>query len=313
MRRSRGQSSGAAAARTARQVFVGLIALFCAGGAAAQEAYDPAPWIADLQQVREVVTAHYANLEWAVKDRGVDLPAAYARAETGLGKAGGEAEARRLMSAFLSGFGDGHLRVEWPTTQPVGAPAPTTPSAPARPGNAESLCGELGFSSWGEDTRAVARRLPGYEPLRETPAAKYFPAGTIRREGRTIGVLRIHLFMPQSRPDLCREVLAAAPEPNDGPCDVFCRNRLMARIEAHYSDALAQQLDALNKAGADVLLLDLAGNGGGSDWVGAAARMISPKPLRAQPLGLIRHPDFARSQGASGAAEDLRRRCPGRR
>jgi hypothetical protein len=50
----------------------------------------------------------------------------------------------------------------------------------------------------------------------------------------------------------------------------------------------------LNKAGADVLLLDLAGNGGGSDWVGAAARMISPKPLRAQPLGLIRHPDFAR-------------------
>jgi hypothetical protein len=228
-----------------------------------------------------------------VKDRGVDLPAAYARAEAGLAKAGGDAEARRLMSAFLNGFGDGHLRVEWPAAQAIGATAPATPSAPARPADVDALCSELGFSSWGEDSRAVARRLPGYQPLPDTPGASYFPAGTIRRNGRTIGVLRIHLFMPQARPDLCREMLAAAPEPK-GPCDVFCRNRLMARIEARYSDALAQQLDALNKAGADVLLLDLAANGGGSDWVGAAARMLSPKPLRAQPLGLIRHPDFAR-------------------
>jgi hypothetical protein len=179
--------------------------------------------------------------------------------------------------------------VEWPALPPVSATAPAT----TRPGGVETLCGELGFSSWGEDTRAVAKRLPGYTPLPETAATKYFPAGVLRRDGRTVGVLRIHLFMPQSRPDLCQEVLAEAPEPLNAPCDVFCRNRLMARIEGRYSDALAQQLDALNAAGADVLLLDIAGNGGGSDWVGAAARMIAPKPLRALPLGLIRHPDFA--------------------
>jgi hypothetical protein len=272
----------------------GLLTWACAAAASfAQPAFDPKPWLEDFRQAQSAMAANYANLEWAVADRGVDLPGSVARMEAALGKARNEAEARRLFERFLSSFGDGHLRVEWPAPGPASAGSP-----PVRP-----VCEALGFSDWGPDTRAVGRLLPGYTAL-DGPDAGVFPAGLVRRDGRTLGVLRIFLFSPDWRPDLCEAARVALKVPAEGPCDENCGRRVREGAEARYTAALARQLSALKAAGADALLLDLAANGGGSEWVNTAAGMMAPPDLSSPVLGVIRHPDFAKM--LRDQAEELR-------
>ena len=264
------------------------------GGGAGAQSFDPEPWLEDLAQARDAMSANYANLEWAVQDRGVDLPGGWSRVEEALGRARSEAEARRLFERFLESFGDGHLRVEWP--------APSA-AASSGPGPAKPLCEELGFSDWGADRRAVASRLPGYTPL-QTASSDVFPAGTVEVEGRKVGVLRLSLFSPDWRPDLCDKALAELKLTQTSPCDEDCRENVRRRIDARYTAALAEQLKALSATGAETLIVDLASNRGGSGWVNAAVGMITPARLRSQRLGLIRHPDFARM--LHDQAEELR-------
>jgi hypothetical protein len=40
------------------------------------------------------------------------------------------------------------------------------------------------------------------------------------------------------------------------------------------------------------LLVDLAGNGGGSEWIEALARTLTPVRLRSAPIGFVRHPHW---------------------
>ena len=275
-------------------------AVLC-GGASAQE-FDSRPWLEDLAQARDAMSAGYANLEWAVQDRGMDLPGSWTRVEQAFGRVRSEAEARRLFERFLESFGDGHLRVEWPTAAPGAAPSGA--AAPPRP-----LCQQLGFSDWGPDRRAVASKLPGYVPL-ET-GSDVFPAGTVEVEGRKVGVLRLSLFSPDWRPDLCEQALRELKLTQDSPCDEDCRHGLRKRIDALYTAALARQLRALSGAGVDTLIVDLATNGGGSGWVNAALGMVTPARLRSQKLGLIRHPHFAKM--LHDQSEELRAAARGAR
>jgi hypothetical protein len=270
----------------------GLFSLLLAGTAASQAAFDPKPWVEDLRQAQTAMSANYANLEWAVRDRGVDLAGAYPRLETALGKAKTEAEARRLVERFLTSFGDGHLRIEWPA-QAAPAAASATPAAATTPAASRPVCPALGFSEWGPDRQAVGQRLSGYTAL-DTPDATVFPAGVIRRDGRTLGVLRIGLFSPEWRPDLCQETLTALNIPADGPCDEACGRQVKEAVNDRYTAALRRQIAALQAAGSQALLVDIASNGGGTEWVNIAAAALSPKPLGSPRLGLTRHPDFAR-------------------
>src|SRR5712675_1161499 len=36
--------------------------------------FDPKPWLEDFQQILAEMSSHYANLEWAVENRKMDLP-----------------------------------------------------------------------------------------------------------------------------------------------------------------------------------------------------------------------------------------------
>src|SRR4030081_497197 len=36
--------------------------------------FDPKPWLDDFHQVMSEMSSHYANLEWAIEDRRMDLP-----------------------------------------------------------------------------------------------------------------------------------------------------------------------------------------------------------------------------------------------
>ena len=62
--------------------------------ALAAPSFDSQPWLEDLAQIRTAVAAKYANLEWQVSEREVDLNDLFARARTRLEQATSAAEAR---------------------------------------------------------------------------------------------------------------------------------------------------------------------------------------------------------------------------
>ena len=245
-------------------------------------AFDPAGWIADLEQVREEMASHYANLEWLAIERELQPGAAFAMARQRLTDARSDAEARSVFERLERAVGDGHVRIVWPQ-----AGASTRGSAPSDAAPA-SPCETLGFREPGGDTRAVASRLPGYRPLE---GASGFPAGLVEVEGRTVGVIRISQFSPQIHPAACAEALAAL-KPAGEPCDEACTDRLWTLATDRVTVDFSDRLRALKAAGATTLLVDLAGNGGGTEWVEALARTVTPVRLRSARIGFVRHPHW---------------------
>lgn len=245
-----------------------IAALATALPASAQEpAYDAAGWRADLAQVRDAFATRYANLEWAQTVREADLGAAFDRADARLAAAKSDAEARALFDGFARFLADGHVKFSWPAaTGPAGVAA--TPAAP-------SPCAEVAGRKVTIGDAALAP-LPGYRPLK-TPASAVFPAGTLVVDGRTVGVIRIAEFTGGLAPQYCDEAVAAGTK--EGLYDV---------VHARLTRDFANQLRGLKAAGAQVLVVDITGNGGGGDWAEAVARMVTAKRLVSTRVAFIK-------------------------
>jgi hypothetical protein len=82
--------------------------------------------------------------------------------------------------------------------------------------------------------------------------------------------------------------LTALAIPADKPCDDACNDRVDAWAAARQTFDLAAQLRALDKAGAAVLVVDIAGNGGGTEWSGAVTRTLTSVRLRSEELRYVR-------------------------
>jgi hypothetical protein len=265
------------------RVAAAALALLAAGGASAD--YDPAPWLADLGEARAAFATKYANLEWLVRDREFDLEALFTDTAERVRAAGDAAAAHAAFDRLARRTADGHVRFRWPSA------ATTTGAIAAR-------CVDLGY-----DARMVgapiAAWLPGYVPL--ASAAARFPVGLVTVGGHRVGVLKIGVFTPQGYPDLCATAIAAIELPASAPCDDACSDR----IERFASDRLTEDLEtgllALRAAGAQLLLVDVARNGGGSEWAEAAARMVSAHRLRSERLAFVRGEHWTRAFAARRA------------
>jgi len=255
-------------------------------GARPALAFDREAWRRDFAQLKTELAAAYANLDWAREARRMDLAAHAARTQALLDAAAGDDEARRILERFLADFGDGHLKITWPKP----APTATAPAAPAAPAAAKS-CADLGYAPWRD--RGLEFATAGrFEPLADGPEAA-FPAGILTTaKGRRVGVLRIPLFMEIAFPALCEEV-----RPKAAPCDEECERRLGEEVTRRMSRTLAAQLRALAARRIDALAIDITGNGGGSDWAEAAARMVTGPGVAAPRMAFIRHPHWVRELG----------------
>jgi hypothetical protein len=262
-----------------------------AAPAAAQTApptFDAEGWIADLRQVREAMGSHYANLDWAATERETPFPQLFAAGEQRLRAAHSEAEAREVFERLEQYLGDGHVDFVWPK-----AGAATAASEPGIDGVDERPpCDILGFRADGRDGSAIATRLPGYQAL---DGESGFPAGIAEVDGRKVGVVRIAQMSASAHPAACAAVWAAMSRPADQPCDEDCRDALYVQAVDRVTEDLSERLRALKAAGAETLLVDLAGNGGGSEWVEVAVRVVTPVRLRAARVGFPRHPHWVES------------------
>ena len=253
-----------------------LALLLAATTLAAEPAFDPKPWLEDLDQVHEALGSKYANLEWAVFEREADLPKLFAETRNRIAQAGSEIEAKAAFDRFARLLGDEHVSFSWR-------------KSPAPSGNAPDRCKALGYDA---KSRAapLAANIAGYKPI-PTPQSDTFPAGLVQDH---IGVLQIGVFMPEGFPALCEAALQALAIPADGPCGDACGDRVGNWVADRQTRDLMEQIRALKKAGATTLLVDIAGNGGGTEWAEAVARILTPIRLKSEEMDFVRGEHWAK-------------------
>src|SRR6185369_14237838 len=163
-----------------------ILIILTGSGSLFAQSIKSAEWLEDFAQLKREMSTHYANLEWAVEERGLDLKLLSDTAEANLQKAQTQAEAKKIIEDFLSSFADAHFRVDWVSTNqnPQPKPEPT------------SFCQSLGY-------RPASYAKPGinFSALKSFRSltgenSTYLPAGVLTlNNGKKIGVIRIALFM----------------------------------------------------------------------------------------------------------------------
>lgn len=262
-------------------------------------------WMQDYEAMKRYMAEAYANLEWA---RGkIDLVALDRKTREDLQKATTDAEARKVLDSFLATFRDGHLSLREVKNENAAATGEKPSFAPDAA--ADKVCGALGYRI----------RLPKFSlPFDKAPNFRlvstnkdYFPAGILTLEtGKTFGVLNIALFMPEGFFGNCVESWNEYRAKLNTPCEGDCLSKFRTATANRLSAKLTEQIRILQAQKPNYLIVDIGSNGGGTDWVEAAARIISPKPLSRMKRGFIRHPHWAViHQGNLGAVEaDLKRK-----
>ena len=274
---SRGTLRRAAAAAT--------IALGLPGIAAA---LTPGEWQADLDALQAGLARNYANFEYTLTDRRIDLPMLAARARDALASATDDSERRRAFERLLRDLRDPHVSIAWPREDAKPGAAPATredarAATAACPADLASLATRPGVAF---------ARLPGYRAL-SGAEARWFDAGLVTdRNGRVLGALRIGIFLERAFASACAEAaMASGLRPQD-PCDDACTERVERATVQRLNAALVRTVRDLEQAGAKQLVVDVTDNGGGSDWAEVVSRILGG-PLRSARIAVLKHPAWA--------------------
>jgi hypothetical protein len=262
-----------------------LLAALPSAAAASEPSWSPQPWIEDLDAFRDAMATKYANREWLTKDRGFNLDRTFDRGADRLRTAGSDAEARALFDRLLLRIADGHLAIRWPAAGAGPAPATAGDNAPPRVADA---CKAMGYDAT-RSAPGLAKRLPGYRALDGDDLA----SGIVPVGGDRLGVIRIGEFDPHMAPSLCADAARALKLEPTKPCDDWCQGEILTGTYARLTGLLEERVRALRASGANVLMIDLTGNGGGSEWAEAAARIVSPVPLTSARIGFVRGDHWA--------------------
>lgn len=236
--------------------------------------FDREAWLADYDQLRSYVSRNYANLLWVTEHRGLDLAALHQATLEDLNAATTDRAAGKAIRSFVAGFQDGHFRVRGsPLSRRLETlfmsaaetlPAGTTP---------EKACAALGFT---DDTDGLTFDSAELRAL-DTPANS-FAAATFRQGGQTIGLVRISIFDTKRYLGACHR--AWRTRAAEGQCDAVCVENFINTIVPNQLLAeFSAQVRGLERAGARTLVVDITGNGGGTDWVEPAARIVANTPL----------------------------------
>jgi len=282
--------------RTLLTVAIAALAGSCAGGVGGR-GYDPAPWLEDLDALEAHMGVAYANLEWIVERRGLDPAALDHRTRAAIRAAGSDGAAARALRDFVTAFRDPHFGIERRRAAWIewalglfGGEGEEGPPASAFPADApgRDVCGAFGYRDRDHDFEFPVDQLPGWSPLPDDGA---FPAGTFAlADDRRAGLLRIEHFGENGYRSACVEAWERESADRTGPCGAEC----LAAFRRRASDALARRVagrvEALRATGIAALVVDVSGNGGGTEWVDPVTRLFSARPLRSMRTTAVRHP-----------------------
>jgi hypothetical protein len=226
------------------------------------------------------MSSQYANLEWAVQERKMDLPQLREQTEAKLREAKEEGKARRIIDKFVEKFGDGHLEIDWPKVRVQGLPSSRDTE--------HDLCTRLGYDSRMHSGLNFSI-LPEFIAV-GSEDVRLFPGGLLKvGSGNIVGILRIGLFSEHAFPEICKQAIRTLNVSENAKCDLNCSNKIELETANLLTGALVRRANALRQAGATALLVDITHNDGGSDWVEAPPRALSSLPLRDLQFAFIKH------------------------
>lgn len=241
-----------------------------------------------LDSIERFLAERYANFPDRVADLRLDLPALHRRTDAALRAARSDGDTRRAIETMLAEFRDGHLRVQPNRRRGVTSSGDEAEAAiPAR-NAAATVCRGWGYGN--ARSRSTFSGLDGYESLPRVGVP--FERGLIARDTLKLAVLRIDSFGLEPHAWACTEVWDSWSSRNaDGSCDDRCAQQLRAQIAQRIADGLRETVGQLAASGATTLLIDLGGNGGGTEWASRAARAVSTQRIPATRVGEIAAPE----------------------
>lgn len=252
--------------RTAKALFLAMFA--AASPAAAAAPFDRAAWKADYERIKLGLAQGYANLDWQVERRGISLKRADAQIGGMLDKATTDAEAMLALTKLIDAFRDPHLAFQF-------GPAPSSASSLPKMStlfDTQAKCADI-------DEPRVATRLPyakadDWKSLSGAP----FQSGLVG----TTGFLRIPSFDEEHYAPACKQINESDP-----------RARRLA-YRAALNRMLLDRIATLKAGGMKRLVIDLSGNGGGSEWSSDLAALLASGTL-ARPAPRLVAPTCDRS------------------
>ena len=252
--------------------------------------FDRSAWLADFEQLKSATEQSYANLMWTRESKGVDLVALNDATLQALESANSNNQARKALKAFIAGFKDGHFHPESGPPRPIAELLAVfhrdEVSAIDLDMTGAVACSALGF-------RRVSHKL-AIEGSAMTPASNTtFAAGTITTpSGRSFGVIRIPLFRQYEYGAVCERAWDTFKSARGGSCDEECRDNFEVIAKREVAQALADDARMLARDAKDGIIIDLTGNGGGTEWAEYAAAALTSKPLQPPRVAFIRHPHW---------------------
>jgi hypothetical protein len=192
---------------------------------------------------------HYANLDWMVEHRKVDLPRLRLSTEEALRSAHGRWRARRALERFIAAFRDPHLRLvnSSPASPMPGAEEETAGGRVEAP-----TCSDRSFSVRDRGFIFPFEQAEGWERA----GGPWFPAGSFG----AAGVIRIAHFGEDGYREACDEV---------GP------DHVRERLQEELRDTIRE----LRERAIRVLIVDITGNGGGTGWATEAVSLFATGTL----------------------------------
>ncbi|HET9299173.1 MAG TPA: S41 family peptidase, partial [Candidatus Polarisedimenticolaceae bacterium] len=227
-----------------RALLVTSVGMTACLGASPSDA-ERAAWLEEFTALRAAMARNYANLDWMVAHRHLDLLALREATEMDLRQARSARQARRAIEQFVASFHDSHLRVV--ESQP---PSGDGGGGPPREGKS---CSDLGFEKENRGFRFPFEKAKGWERA----GGSWFPAGSFG----SVGVIRIAAFGEDKYREACEEV---------GP----------AQVRARLTTELRTTIRQLKERSISMMVVDLTGNGGGTEWVAEVVRLFASGTLR---------------------------------
>ncbi|HYC02997.1 MAG TPA: S41 family peptidase [Azospirillaceae bacterium] len=264
--------------------------------AASEAAFDRKAWLDDFAALKAGMERQYANLTWAASPgSGIDVPALERAARDELEVATSEEQAVAALRRFLEGFKDGHVGLGGRRSAGTGGSGGSAPAPVPTGAGAAEACAAMGFGrSESPDFSLPIEAAAPAELLVDGGEAQPFRTVLLTLpDGRRVGAVRIPIFIPATYPAGCHEEWEAvrAALPPEG-CDERCRSDIRRRAEIRLTAHFAKRLAALREKGAEILVIDIGGNGGGSEWAEVVARAVTNRPVPGTPLALVRHAHF---------------------
>jgi hypothetical protein len=255
-----------------------LVALVLAVAVLDVATYDARAWQADYGRLKQDMAQGYANLDWIAAHRQLDLAALDRHTTAALEGAHSRVRAFLALRRFIRAFRDPHLRLvtgQRSTDEPHVPVAVASSSAGSLPASADVAdtdppagedCAAAGYEEGDHAFHFPFDQVRGWQAV----GAGDFPTGLIG----DLGVLRIAQFGEDRYAAVCRQVF----RPGIG------MRALQLAVREVAQRRLVEAIRALQARGARRLLVDVSGNGGGTEWVTEVVALLSDRLLsRAEP------------------------------